>query len=276
MSNDFYPYQILSAIKRIEAELINIVGEEDSVIRDVSVLKVKLEQATNRDEQLKLASQLIAHVATNEKIKDILNAELTLQRELWNQLASEIPETISLQASKQTVALTTYALKWQLDSEQLPEIDEISERNISIKHGGLGTGKSIKLKNLSLDIGEMSEIAAGIMLAGFNIIDKPHPFVIAAGILFAIRALTKAMTVQLSEGEISVFWGMIQARDAENMTQFENIVQQTNAERDKSGLDSLTERQVLNALARLEQLKSVEKVAELSGTWRIVERFKVR
>jgi hypothetical protein len=153
---------------------------------------------------------------------------------------------------------------------------EPTTRTIVLAPDGLGGGKSVKLRNLHLDVNQLSGLTLGAIAAVQNAVDKPHPLVIAAGVLLTIRSLIDATTVKISERDATVFWGLTQARDKDDMARESDIREQTNKARNEIGLDSLSENEVRNALHTLESLKSVEAVAKKRNTWRIMEKYKIR
>lgn len=129
---------------------------------------------------------------------------------------------------------------------------------------------------MDLDIGKLSEIAGSAMLAGFAAIEKPHPLVIAAGVLLTVRAVLKEMTVTISDQEASVFWGFIKVcKGKTKEATREKILKETNNQRKKYGLKPLSQDELLYSLKKLEELKTIESIARGDKSWRIVEHFKI-
>ncbi len=153
---------------------------------------------------------------------------------------------------------------------------EHTTRLIDMPPDGLGGGKSIKLRNLHLDVNQLSGLTLGAIAAAQNVVDKPHPLVIAAGVLLTIRSLIDAMTVKISERDATVFWGLIQARGRDDTARESDIREEANKARAEIGLDPLSENEVRNALRTLATLKSVEAVAKKRDTWRVIEKYKVK
>jgi hypothetical protein len=71
--------------------------------------------------------------------------------------------------------------------------------------------------------------------------------------------------VDLSEQKASVFWGIIQARGEDDSVKELLIGQQANKERNKVGLEPLTEKEIVKSLHVLKLLKCVEPVADQPG-----------
>lgn len=282
MSDFMSPYNILAALNRIEEELPTLVGEEgwSKIGEDLITTLDKLRLSTDSAEQEELADKLIDLVSGYGQARACLNAEIDVQVAVKDELAGDLKAIaerlagISKDDAQTFVEAAYYPLGWSFDPEVLSKPDP--ERRITIKPGGLKGGRSIKFSNVHLDLGEMSEMGAGALLLGYDAITKSHPLVIVAGVLLTIRALSKAMTVELSEQEASVFWGFVQSRDRENSASNRAIFEQTNVERRRYGLDALTEAQFKNAMIILEQLKCIEKVEGKPDSWRIIEQYKIR
>jgi hypothetical protein len=135
--------------------------------------------------------------------------------------------------------------------------------------------RSIKLSNLvRADMGTILEIVAGGVMTGADMAAQPHPIIIAAGLLILIRSFTRALKVELSEREASVFWGLIQACDEGKVAAFDAIVERTNQVRAEAGLDPLSEGEIGLALRLLESIKSVQPAKGKEGAWRIRERWR--
>ncbi|MBK8024767.1 MAG: hypothetical protein IPK19_25945 [Chloroflexi bacterium] len=167
-------------------------------------------------------------------------------------------------------------MTWEVDPETIPEPDDdVRTRGIALGEGGVGGAKSVKFRNMQLDLGDFAKISAGFITTGFDIIDKPHPLLIAAGVLLTVYALHDTMKIELSEQEASVFWGMIQATGTMKGAGLKllTILETTNAERAKYHLDALTENQIQYSLDKLVRIHSVEITGK---TYRIIERYTLK
>lgn len=135
--------------------------------------------------------------------------------------------------------------------------------------------RSIKLSNLvRADMGTILEVVAGGVMTGADMAAQPHPVIIAAGLLIMIRSFTRALKVELSEREASVFWGLIQACDAGKVAAFDAVVERTNEVRAEAGLGPLSEGEIGLALRALESIKSIQSAKGKEGAWRIRERWR--
>ncbi len=113
--------------------------------------------------------------------------------------------------------------------------DDSEVRLIKIKEGGTEPGKSVKIRNFHLDLLSMTELIATTLIT----VADP----VVAGVLLIIGSLTripKAITIEISEQETSVFWGFVLARDADNSAEESLIAEHTNNERKKNGRLPLT------------------------------------
>jgi hypothetical protein len=144
-------------------------------------------------------------------------------------------------------------------------------RRISRTPGG--ESKSIKFSNFRIDLGAMTEIVAGAVTAGYDAIKDPHPLVIAAGLLLTVRALLKAITVEISEQEASVFWSFVQACDEQKTAAEDAIFAKTNLERERLGLQPLTDLAFKGSLEKLKYLKATESIGD--KRWRIIENYNI-
>jgi hypothetical protein len=282
MSDRMSPYNILAAVNRIRAELPTLVDADgwSRIGPDLDEALAALRSSRAPAEQEDLADRIVELLNAYEQANARFNAEIAIQDAVKNDLAGELA-AIAARLSKGTAGdaepsleAAYYTLSWSFDPTDLP-VPEV-DRSITIRPGGLKGGKSVKFSNLRLDLGEMSELAGGAMLAGFNAIDEAHPLVMVAGVLLTIRALMKAMTIELTENEASVFWGFVHARNTDNTAPEDTIFERTNTERQRYGLDALRESQFRNALAALEQLKCIEKSQSRPVYWRIVEKYRIQ
>jgi hypothetical protein len=264
----YSPLNVLVAFQRMLPDLPGLVGPEwPQIEREVREKLARLRASADSRERMALSTDLVKLALGHEAAHQRLNAELEIQAQLGDYLEEQ---GIAGEAARASAV----ALSWSIDPADVPSAEDLATRKVTIRPGGIDGGKSVKLRNLRLDLGEFSELAAGAMVTGMDIIDKPHALIIAAGVLLTVRALTKAMTVEIGEQEASVFWGFVQVREADNCASEAAILETTNAERAKYGMEPLTNVQFRNALRRLEQLKSIAPAGD-PGRWRIIERYKI-
>jgi hypothetical protein len=265
MSNTLNPEDILTVLTEIKEELPSLVGPDYwPEISESFYLKLdQLQHSTDELEYLQTSNELvnlIAHYPEARQRLQMAIQRLDLHHNILADLVS-IAEQLALDADSVN--------KLRLEAAKLTE----SQVRLVIMKVGTEKAKSIKLKNLEFDFGEMTEIAVGIITTSNQIFGETNYLLVAAGILLIARAIIKAMTVEISEQEASVFWGFVQACDENKEANLLNILEHTNEERKKVGLEPLTENQIRNALYKLSSIESVEAIDHKSDTWRIIEKY---
>jgi hypothetical protein len=262
---------ILAALNNIEGELPSLVGP-DAWAKISDAFSKKLDQLRCSNEELE-QQQLSAHLIgllvpyhdARERLKMAILAEAK-QEDLYSSIMADLA-SLAGQMGLQGVRAKLDAEVLQSSSEQI--------RVVFMKKD-FDNVKSIKLKNLNFDFGEMSALAGGILTTSSKILGDTHPILVAAGVLLIVRSLYKAVTVKIEEREASVFWGFIQACDKEKTASEAAIIKYTNKERERAGLEQLTTNQVKNALHKLASLRSITAVGDKPATWRIIEKYKIK
>jgi len=282
MSSIMTPGNILAALDSLEGEMPSLTDEDawETIKDEFLTLRLRLRGSNDPEERDRLASELIDLLVPYEHARDALNEEIRLQH-----IRAVLRDTMETK-------LLAFAREMDLDEKMVepsaavalesimaePEDSVVSEagvRFIKIKEGGKGAGKTIKIRNFRLNLIMIGELAASITMTADKMIHHPDPQIVVAGVLLIIRSLTGAITIRLSEQETSVFWGFVLARDKDNKAEEGLITKYTNKEREKIGLQPLTNEQVKNILYRLKALKSVELVEGEQDIWRIVEKYKI-
>lgn len=270
------PHSVLAAVQRIYDVLPNLVGTDWSSIQPQVDAHIATLQ-TQPDAYL-ASAQLFGLLARYEPARLRLSEELIVQQTVAANLSGPLAE-IKLSMDDTLLAVMMSGFVWEVDSSTVPPLDESLKtvRAIAMKDGGADGAKSIKFKNLDLDLGKMMTVGAGFFLAGQDMLDKPTPFMIAGGILVLVGTLLSEMTVKIEQQEATVFWGFIVATNEhpkDRQASVDAIFTTTNAERRKRGLPDLTDEQLKHSLYKLEQLGSVERVE--GDRYRIIEKFKVK
>lgn len=282
MSDLYSDFYVLSAMTRLEPELPELLGEswnemQTAIETDLDALR----GSSNVEEQAKLAEHLVDTVDGFSNTRKRLNVELNLQ-ELIKQYLQEELQSLSAQLGTDSIQLqaslsaTIYSLRWSVDPEDIPPIEEMVTRRVTVKPGGIGGAQSIKFRNLNLDFGEMSLIAGGAFLAGHEILKEPNGFIIAASVLMTISAVYKAATVKIEEQDAIVFWSFIQARGKDNTATTSAIVASTKQECVKYHREPLSDAVIHRALINLEALKSVVRLDGKPNVWKLIEQFKIK
>jgi len=266
---------VFLAISRLREDLPKIIGHQSgSNVNEIDALIDKMESSINKEEKWRLALQFIEMVSPFPKARQRMFSELYIRPGIQEMIFLKVIGIArSIGADRKIVSSSVDKSFGMLEVEIHHSL--ASTRILSIKPGGLGGGKSVKLKNLHLDISEMSKIAAGFLIAGYEIIDNPHPLLIVAGCLLIVQSLTELMVIEITELEASVFWGLIQAIDEHNCANLSAITSCTNNYRNKIGLEDLTSQQTKYALSKLQSTKVIEVNDEKAGIWQVMEKIKI-
>jgi hypothetical protein len=274
------PHFLLAAVSRIYPELPILIGADHwlTVQAQIDTLINGLETQPNNYLAM---TQLFGLLSTYEPVRQCLSRDMTIQAVISDNISEQMRQIAQeLKLSPESVEGLTAAalarLQWDVDTASIPAVgEEASTRGVTLSDGGIGGAKSVKFKNMKLDLGDAAKLSAGFVTTGFDIIDKPHPLVVAAGVLLTVCALYDAMKTNISEQDASVFWGMIQATGSMKGAglKLPTILEKTNVERAHYHLDALSETQIRYSLEKLERLKSIEKVGD---TYRIIERYTIK
>jgi hypothetical protein len=259
-------YQTL--LNNLEPKLPALVGGSDwnNSGQQITQLIRELHQAEDNDIQEALLYQLVGI------LENYPNAFRAGKYEYNVPTWRDVYDETTFQKDVSTILPTHIiqsALEQSYNATALVFVPGEVNRGITLTPGE--SGKSVKFSNFRIDIGEMAEIAGGAFLAGHEAIKEPHPLILAAGLLLTVRALLKAMTVEINEQDTSVFWGFVQASDKEKIATTAAIFSKTKSERERFGLKPLTENQFKGSLEKLKQLKAIENVGD--DKWRIIEDF---
>ena len=278
MSSVMNPDNILGAFAVLESELPLLTGKDwQAVEKKLRILKLQIRESKNPGERDRLASKIVDLILPYKLARNRFNEGICLQHirsVLQDTLENDLPEFArTMGADKKTVKASADVALKLLAAESTSSGAGV--RLVKIKPGGIEGGKTIKTRNLHLELGVLIDLGAGATMTVSKIVGQPHPIIIIAGILLTIRALSKAMTFPISEREASVFWGLIQTQRVSACADKPAITTHTNNERTKYGLCALGENQVTDALKRLQALKCVELSEQKPDTWLIVENYEI-
>lgn len=289
MSVTANPDIIYTALRQIESDLPLLISTSDwlKVSKQFHEQLNQLKHSNDEFERLRLSASLVGMLVPYPDVHKQLKLTMEIEskrQKLINVQNKIIPSLVSLAKEMGLDAtLDTNFIETSIETAlQLLQVEEAESdstyRLLTISKGGIGKGKSIKLKNLTLltlDFAQISELAAGLILMSQ---DKTlNPLLVTAGVLLIIHNLIKTTTIDIAEQEVSVFWGLIQAsRGKDKNVNEKSILKHTNVERKKVGLDSLTSVQVKNSLHKLKLLKSIELVEGASNAWHIIETYKIQ
>jgi hypothetical protein len=153
--------------------------------------------------------------------------------------------------------------------------DSSEERGITLKPGGVGGGRSIKLKNIHLDFVELLTIGSSSVASLAAVLAAPNPLVIASCVLTVVQSLVTSATKTIGEDEASLFWSFIQTagqREDKTVTEAE-VRAAADKERREFGLTPFKKAEFVKALKALESLSSI--VPAGPARWRLIESYHV-
>lgn len=149
------------------------------------------------------------------------------------------------------------------------------ERRITLKAGGLGGARSIKLTNFHLDFVELLKIGSSSVASLSAVLSTPNPLVIASSVLTIVQSLVASTTKTIGENEASLFWSFVQAagqRDDKTATEAE-LRTASDKDRRKFGLTPFKKAEFAKALKALESLSSIAPAGQ--ARWRLTESYRV-
>lgn len=282
MNQEITPHRILVVLSSMKEELPELMGNQawQEISGQFTAMLSELQDAKGNERRQELSASLIElivpyrparqrfwegiHRETKDEELDRFSAYVqTGLTQLAGELGGHGPDIPGIyQAASQYIVM------------DIPHANAV-QRLVTLSKGGVGKAESIKAGNFKLDIRHLSEIAPGVVLAvGEKIIDAGNPILIAAGVLLILQSVLKAMTVEISPTEASVFWGFIRTCEKDMISTEEKIRKRTNLERKKVGLKPLTKDEVRHALHVLQTMKTIRSLDE-KGQWQIMEKYRV-
>jgi hypothetical protein len=149
------------------------------------------------------------------------------------------------------------------------------ERTITLKPGGLGGARSVKLKNFHLDFVELLKIGSSSLASLSTVLSAPNPLVIASSVLTIVQSLVASATKTIGEDEASLFWSFIQTagqREDKIATEAE-VWAASKKDRRAFGLAPFKKAEFTETIKALEGLSSI--APEGQERWRLTESYRV-
>jgi hypothetical protein len=266
MSN-LSPTHVLTALASVEYEWPALVGANwpniEGQYRD---LCARLESATGPAQML-AAVDLIQLFAPYAAARERLSTALAGQTETGSILVrlAELADRLGLDP----------AVGAQFKVAAQPE----SSQRI-IWQSSPTKATSLKLENikLSLDLGESFEFIFGLITTVTkDVIGEANLILQAGGVLLMLASFYKAVRIHLDECEATVFCGFARAPVKKSGGVKEKVIlEYTNAVRAEVSLKPLDRQELANALYKLAEIKSVERVVGQAETWKIVEKHHLK
>lgn len=264
MNDKFAPASLLKAFSIIEDDLPLLIGESDwnSMAKEYSRLLHQLRDSQDEETQLELCVELVDLLTpfkpAKSKLASIVNSL---------DLRSRVLTDVALLAEKMNCPAEGIS-QFNQEISRIPS----STKAVFMKED-FSKAKSVKLGNYNFNFGNGAEIAAGIFSLINTTFSENNYLLAAAGILLIAAGLSKALTVEISEQDASVFWGLIKAGETSKTAKVDLILKHTNQEREKVWLDSLSEKEAKNSLLKLSVIGCVQKVNKPKDGWQIIENL---
>jgi hypothetical protein len=211
-----------------------------------------------------------------QRLLDEMHLQATVHKEIVKPLQASLGLSAENAAHMALLALT--AFNWTAEPDTIPKNPEqVRSRTITTGTGGKGGGKSVKFNNFSLNADGLLKFGAEFSMMGLDAVGSPSPIVMTASILLTLWTLRAEVTAKLTEQEASVFYGIAVAcaHKSPRWATKARIHEMTNTERDKIGLDNLSEEQVQYSLARLLEMKSIARVEGRTDTYEMIENLRM-
>jgi hypothetical protein len=261
------PAHVLNALASVEYEWPALVGAEwPNIEVQYRDLRVKLESTTGPAQML-AAADLVQLFAPYAAARERLSAAIARETEEGSILVSlaDLADQLGLDP----------AVSAQFKDAAQPES---SQRFMWQSSPTKAT--SLKLENviLSFEFGAFSEFLIGLItIATKDVLGDANMILKAMGVLLLLASLYKATSIKLDEREATVFCGFARAPARKGGGVKEEVIwAHVNAVRHAVSLKPLDRQELGNALHRLAEIKSVERVAGQSDTWRIVEKHNLQ
>jgi len=257
------PEHVLAALADAEGEWPVLVGAQWPKIEpQYRVLRDQLENTTGA-EQMRAAADLVQLLAPYAAARERLNDAVTAQNE----------------AGAMVLQLADFAKQLGLDpavSEQIHDAARPSSSQRFIWQSSPTKATSLKLANVLINFGFVTlyEFLVGLITTAIkDVIGEANGVLKAAGALLMIASLYKATTIKLDEREATVFYGFAKAGCA---AKEDDILVHTNQVRQAVSLKPLDKQELGNALHKLAEFRSIERVKDTSDLWRIIESHKAK
>jgi hypothetical protein len=260
------PAHVLNALASVEYEWPALVGAEwPNIEVQYRDLRVKLESTTGPAQML-AAADLIQLFAPYAAARERLSAAIAGNTEEGSILVSlaELADQLGLDPSV---------------SAQFKEAAQPESSQRFIWQSSPTKATSLKLENviLSFEFGAFSEFLIGVITtATKDVLGEAGVILKAMGVLLLLASLYKATSIKLDEREATVFCGFAKAPMRRGGVKEKVILAHVNAVRHAVSLKPLDRQELGNALHKLAEIKSVERVAGQSDTWRIVEKHNLQ
>ena len=277
MSDHRSPQHILNALNRIEKELPSLVGHESWLkIKDQYHTNMQqLRQSQNINQNSLAAIKLVRLLKPYAQARQRLNTEIELQALIADTISHKLQpfsDQLNVQedATHPSLLALQYATHWSYNPQKIPSPQQIQEQRTRFS-GTLTNTQPIRLKTISFDMDNLSQLIMGKTKIGVGQIENPDPRIIAAGVLATITTWASSKTVTFSEQDITIFGGMIQLSNQSSVNEHQ-ILETANAVCKNYGMPHLNETQVHQSLTLLKKHGYLRQ-KQSTIAWQIISSF---
>jgi hypothetical protein len=257
------PDHVLAIIRSAESEWPALVGSKWPEIESQYFALCAQLQSTKDPSQMRAAAELVELFAPYAEARERLNDALKGQTE----------------AGRIMISLADLGKQIGLDSAVITQLRNAAEPSSSqrfIWQSSPTKASSLKLANVvvNFEFASFTEFIVGFITTGIkDVIGEANGILQAAGALLMMASLYKATNIKLDEREATAFYGFAQVgREARE----DVILAETNRARQAVNLKPLDKQELGNALYKLSEIKSIERVKDTPDQWRVVENHHVK
>lgn len=144
---------------------------------------------------------------------------------------------------------------------------------VTMRLGEGPVAQSVKLGNVLLNMRKLVAAVAGAVITTVGVLQVPWTAVFGALVVW--DSLYSAATVDLSEREASVLQTLWLLRDENDTVADDGLIQHVNATRGKFGRSKLNQRELKDALTKLERIGTIERSSKAEFRWWLREWVRV-
>lgn len=211
-----------------------------------------------------------------DDLRELLRSLLEPEARTWLEPEANDPATLDRAAS---------AILEVVDSARIEPSDEaatdgLQDRALKLgAHGGKIHGKSVKLKNLTLNRSKLVEFAThSLVLGGHTLEGRESPGYTMSllgilGLLLLARCASEAFSIELTEQDASTCFGLIKALGTAASASEADVVEATNQAREVFNLGPIGALAIHRSLENLRALKVADRPHGKPDHWMMIESF---
>lgn len=144
---------------------------------------------------------------------------------------------------------------------------------ITIRSGGRGGGRSVKLGNIFLNLQKLMTTLAASGLTVVGTVTVPWTAPLAAIVIW--NMVWSNLKVELSEREAAILWTMWVNRDDDRCVGHVDLLDKVNSELQAYGRSSISRQELDDALETLKKMRCIEWSESDPSKWRLRESIRV-